>query len=119
MKTDGGRANLWIAATLRWGSFLSAGLLLVGVVWLTLAQGGDRPLQIGSPMPSSELLRQLIEGNPYALMQAGVVLLLLTPLLRLVVAALSFWMEGERRYTLVSLVVLAMILLSAWLARAG
>ncbi|MGH8631841.1 MAG: DUF1634 domain-containing protein [Burkholderiales bacterium] len=47
------------------------------------------------------------------------VLLLLTPLLRLVVAAISFWVEGERRYTLVSLVVLAMILLSAWLARAG
>lgn len=119
MNALGGRGHLWIAFTLRWGSFLSAGLLLAGVVWLALAQGGDRPLQIGSPMPAGKLLRQLVEGNPYALMQAGVVLLLLTPLLRLVVAAISFWVEGERRYTLVSLVVLAMILLSAWLARAG
>jgi len=104
-----------IAAVLRWGSFLSAGLMLAGVVWLLLAV--DVPLQVGPPIPLGLLLGQLREANPYALMQAGLTLLLLTPLLRIGVAAVSFWAQGERRYTLVSLVVLAIILTSILLAR--
>jgi uncharacterized membrane protein len=50
-------------------------------------------------------------------MQLGVLLLLLTPLARLVVTALSFWLEGERRYSLVSLTVLLIILASLLLSR--
>lgn len=111
--------NRWVAAALRWGSYVSAALLLVGVVWILLEGNGDRPIQVGPPMPPATLMEQLLRGSPYAVMQAGVLLLLFTPLLRLGVAAASFWMEGERRYTLVSLVVLTMILLSLLLARGG
>jgi uncharacterized membrane protein len=111
------QAYRWVAATLRWGSYLSAALLLVGVVWLLAEGDGDRPIQIGPPMPLERLGEELLRGNPYAVMQTGVLLLLLTPLLRLVVAAASFWVEKERRYTLVSLAVLLMILLSVFLAR--
>ncbi len=115
----GPRTNRWVSASLRWGSYLSAALLLAGVAWLLIEGDGDRPLQVGPPMPLAALAGQLRAGNPYALMQVGVLLLLLTPPLRILVAAISFWAEGERRYTLVSLVVLAMILLSVWLSRGG
>ena len=110
-------AARWIAAVLRWGSFMSAGLMLAGVIWLLLA--ADVPLQVGPPIPLDALLGQLRDANPYAVMQAGLTLLLLTPLLRIAVAATSFWFEGERRYTLVSLVVLGIIVVSILLARAG
>lgn len=119
MSALGSRTNQWIAATLRWASYLSAALLLAGVAWILVEGEGDRPLQVGPPMPLEALAGQLLAGSPYALMQAGVLLLLLTPPLRIVVAAVSFWVEGERRYTLVSLTVLAMILVSVWLARGG
>lgn len=110
-------AGRWIAVVLRWGSFLAAGLMLAGVAWLLLA--ADVPWQVGPPIPLRLLFAQLREANPYALMQVGLTLLLLTPLLRIAVAAVSFWAQKERRYTLVSLVVLAIILVSILLARGG
>ena len=113
------RTYHWVAATLRWGAYLSAAILFVGVVWLLAEGDGDRPIQIGPPMPLERLGEELLRGNPYAVMQAGVLLLLLTPLLRLLVAAFAFWMDNERRYAVVSLAVLLMILLSILLVRAG
>lgn len=111
------RATAWIVTTLRWGSILSAALMLAGVLWLL--QETDRPMQVGPPMPLPFLVGQLRGGNPYAIMQTGLLLLLLTPLLRLGAAALSFWMGRERRYALVSLTVLAVILVSVFLWRGG
>lgn len=108
-------ARFWIAATLRWGSYLSAALMAVGLAWVLSTP--DVPLQVGPGIPLRLLAGQLLAGNPYAVMQAGVLLLLLTPLLRIAVAAVSFWMERERLYTLVSLAVLAIILLGLLLSR--
>jgi uncharacterized membrane protein len=103
-----------VAAVLRWGSYSSAALMLVGVVLVLLDSGV--PIQVGPAMPLAALPQQLSYFNPYAIMQLGVLLLLLTPLARLVVTALSFWLEGEPRYSLISLTVLAIILVSLLLA---
>ena len=111
------RAYDWVAAVLRWGSYVSAGFMLLGIVLVFFQP--DVPIQIGSAMPLAWLPKQIGYGNPYAVMQLGVILLLLTPLARLVVAALSFWLEGERRYSLVSLAVLMIILASLLLSRAS
>lgn len=107
------RVARWIAFTLRWGSTLSALLLLVGVAWVAMA--ADVPLQVGPPMPLRVLGPQLLDRNPYAVMQLGILLLLATPVLRTAVAGASFWVHQERRFTLVALVVLAMILLMMFL----
>jgi uncharacterized membrane protein len=109
------RAYRWVAAVLRWGSYLSAALMLAGVVLVFFL--ADVPIQVGSAMPLGTMLSSLRHANPYAVMQLGVVLLLLTPLARLVVAAVSFWLEGERRYAVVSLAVLVIILASLVLSR--
>ncbi|MFQ5777951.1 MAG: DUF1634 domain-containing protein [Terriglobia bacterium] len=103
----------WIARVLRWGSYLSAALLLLGVVWMLLAP--DLPLQVGAPMPLGFLAPQLAQGNPYTIMQLALLLLLATPLLRVSVAGVSFWVKGERRLTVLSLAVLALILLAVLL----
>ena len=105
----------WVSVVLHWGSYISAGLMVLGV-GLVFFQP-DVPIQAGSAMPLATMLEQLRYANPYAVMQLGVVLLLLTPLARLVVAALSFWLEGERRYSLVSLTVLLIILASLLISR--
>jgi len=115
VRTTPQRATAWVAATLKWGSYLSAALMLVGAV-LLLGET-DRPIQVGPPMPLRLLPGELLDASPYAVMQAGVLLLLLTPVVRLVMAAISFWLERERRYTLVSLGVLAIILVSVFLSR--
>ncbi len=111
----GHRATALIAGVLRWGSYLSATLLLAGLIWALLAL--ELPLQLARVIPLRTLAAQLAAGNPYAVMQLGILLLLLTPLLRIVTAAVSFHAERERRYTLVALVVLTIILVSVLLAR--
>lgn len=111
------KATAWIAATLKWGSYLSAALMLVGTTLVLMET--DRPIQVEPAMPLRLLPGQFLDANPCAIMQAGVLLLLLTPLMRLVMAAVSFWMERERRYTLVSLAVLTIILASLFLSRGG
>lgn len=104
----------WIAGTLRWGSYLSALLLAVGVVWVALDP--SVPIQVGPGIPFRILGEQLATGNPYALMQLGLLVLLATPLLRVVVAAGTFWRIRERRYTVVALLVLLSVAASVWLS---
>ena len=104
----------WIAGTLRWGSYLSALLLAVGVVWV--AFDPSVPIQVGPGMPFRILGEQLATGNPYALMQLGLLVLLATPLLRVVVAAGSFWRRKEWRYTVVALLVLLSVAASVWIS---
>lgn len=111
----GRTASRAIAAVLRWGSYLSAGVLLVGIILVVRTR--NVPLQIGPGLPLTEMGRALAAGNPYAVMQLGIVLLLLTPLVRIVTAAAAFARAGERRYALVSLVVLGLILLTLLGAR--
>lgn len=110
MTSPSHRASQAIALVLRWGSYLSAAVLLLGVVWVLRTP--DMPLQVGQAIPLRQLGEQLAAGNPYAVMQLGILLLLLTPLVRIVTAAVSFELAGERRYALVSLAVLSLILLS-------
>ncbi len=111
------RAYSWVAAVLRWGSYFSAGFMLLGIVLIFFQP--DFTIQIGPAMPLAWLPKQIALGNPYAVMQLGVVLLLLTPLARLIATSVSFWLEGERRYTLISLTVLLIILASLLLSRAS
>lgn len=114
MSSGSGRIARWIAFTLRGGAYLSALFLLAGIVWLLATPA--QPGRAGETLPLGALAWQLAAGNPYAIMQAGILILLVTPLLRVVMAALSFWLGGERRYALLSLAALTIIAVTAWLA---
>lgn len=118
MATELDRGDRWIVFVLKWGSVLATVCMLAGVVGV-LATAGGRALQVGPPVPFRTLLSQLSQGSPYAVIQVGVLMLLLTPVLRLVAAVGSFWMKRERRYALVSLTVLLIIVFSLLLARTG
>ena len=85
----------WIALVLRWGAYGSALLLATGIAWLLFEP--DIPMQIGPPIPFGDLPAQLLQANPYALLQIAVLLLLVTPPLSTVMAGI----EGavSRHYT--------------------
>jgi uncharacterized membrane protein len=51
------------------------------------------------------------EGRPVAIIFLGLLLLILTPVLRVVVVGVYFASRGERRYTLISALVLLLLLL--------
>jgi len=57
--------------------------------------------------------------DPVAVIALGIVLLLLTPVLGLAVAAAGFWLAGDRRYATIAALVLAAVVLSFVLSRPG
>jgi uncharacterized membrane protein len=108
------------------GRMLQAGVLLAAFVVLT---GGILYLhQSTEPRPdythfhgTSSALRspaQIValaaHGNPEGLIQLGLLLLIATPIVRVMVAAVGFLMERDRMYFWVSLAVLAVLLYSLW-----
>jgi uncharacterized membrane protein len=106
------RTRTWIAVCLSAGVYSSATLLALGLVGVLVAGETNIPL---SATPGG-LVRQALRGNAGAILHLGLWLLLITPILRVLAAALGFWMEGDRRYFAVACSVLGIILSGLWLA---
>lgn len=104
--TSGHRPDLlgaWIAAVLRVGTLLA--IAGVGVGYLAILASGEDP---GSP----SLVDLLRDGGAPALIGIGLLGLTLIPAAVLVVAAIGFWQQGERRRVATALIVLALLLAS-------
>jgi uncharacterized membrane protein len=102
------KARTAIAWVLRIGSWVSTLVMALGLLILL----GHGPTNFSSAEQALEpgyLLRHAFQGEPVALASLGILLLLLTPVLRIVVAAVSFGLERDAKYVLVSLGVLAII----------
>jgi uncharacterized membrane protein len=106
------------------GRLLQAGVLLASAVVLT---GGFLYLRAhlgsvvnyrtfaGEPVAlrsTGGLLRLLMKGDPAAVIQVGVLLLIATPVARVVFAVVGFALEHDRFYVRVSLTVLAVLIAS-------
>jgi uncharacterized membrane protein len=100
----------WISWILRIGVWGSATLMMLG---LTLAWFSPGTLRLPSENPHpADVLQSLLSGSfdPVVLMFAGILLLMLTPFLRVLTAAVGFAVEKDRTFVLVALVVFAMLL---------
>ncbi|MCL5076328.1 MAG: DUF1634 domain-containing protein [Chloroflexi bacterium] len=111
---------LWVRATLIIGVFSSLLLMLLGLTMLTVRdlQGGEFgiPLEGVSVIPVEQILEQSLLLEPLALMSLGTLLLFMTPISYIIIAAITFWMERDRPYLAISLAVLAMLSLSIFLS---
>ena len=61
----------------------------------------------------------LIHGNPNSYMMLGTLLLILTPIARVVVSILAFWVDHDHKYVVLTTVVLVIIILTVVLGRLG
>ncbi len=68
-------------------------------------------------LPFRQLGGEVLAGRSLAILDLGLLALMATPILRVVMAIYQFWREGDRRYTLVSAGVLAVLAVSLFLAR--
>lgn len=100
-----------ISAVLRYGSLISTLVMAAGIV-LMLATGDSVPASSYHGIHPTLLIPALIRLRPAAVIELGVLLLLFTPIFRIVVAVLSFALERDFKYVLISLGVLAIVLLS-------
>ncbi len=94
----------WMAFVLRWGAYGSALVLAAGITWLLFEP--DIPMQISPPIPLAQLISQVLRGNPYAVLQLGILALLATPPLSVLVAATTFARSKEYLYVSVCILLL-------------
>lgn len=106
------------------GRLLQVGVLLAslvvlvgGVLYLRAGGGGRVSYARFASEPEAlrrwtELLQAVRHGEPAAVIQVGILLLIATPVARVVFAVVAFWVQRDWRYVGISVVVLAILLLS-------
>lgn len=108
---SGGKGEKVIALVLRYGALISTIVMALGLC-LALLEGSAGSLASYQRLQPALLFSRLVRLEPAALTEVGVLLLLSTPIVRVVAAAVSFGLEREYKYVLVSLGVLTVVLLS-------
>jgi uncharacterized membrane protein len=112
------KLELLIGHLLRIGVTLAALVVFAGGVLYLHQSRGPRPdyssfhgeaQALRSP---SGILKSLPSGNSNALIQVGLLLLIATPIARVIFAAIGFSLERDWFYTAVSLIVLSILLYS-------
>jgi uncharacterized membrane protein len=105
------------------GVLLAASVVLVGGVRYLVAHAGEssnyrvfaaRPIELRHP---AALLSGIARGDSSAIIELGILLLVATPICRVIFAVIAFAIERDRLYVAISLTVLAVLLFG--MLRAG
>ncbi|HKV70098.1 MAG TPA: DUF1634 domain-containing protein [Gemmatimonadales bacterium] len=114
-----------VSALLRYGVILSAATIILGLVLLLFQVGLQAFISIPR-VPAAEstdltsvraVLSQLLPPVPQAVMDAGILLLIATPVLTVGASVVSFAIEGDRLYALIAAVVFAMLIIGFTVGR--
>lgn len=87
------------------GFLVAAVLLVAGVAWSLVER---RPLD-ERVISFADLPSAISDGDPSAVIDLGILALMITPVVLVIVIARDFYELGERRYTIASLLVLAVL----------
>jgi uncharacterized membrane protein len=109
VKSEAGRGQHYIALALRYGSLISTLVMALG---LSVLLARAAVLFFSPSEAAGEFWVRHVRGAALAAMQGGILLLLLTPIFRIMVAVGSFALERDLKYVLISLGVLLVVLLS-------
>lgn len=118
LKFDDRRMETIMGRLLQVGVLLASAVVLTGGFLYLRAHHGnvvdyrtftDEPADLRTP---GGLFRLLLAGDPMAVIQVGVLLLVATPIARVVFAVVGFALERDRLYVAVSLIVLVVLMVS-------
>ena len=110
------QAELVISYVLRGGVMCSAALIALGViryVWLGPRQLAHMPATLGA------IWSDAWQGNALALIMAGLIVLLATPILRVLASILIFAIERDQKYIIITTIVLVILLVSLAVGKGG
>ena len=115
------QAELLISHVLRGGVVLGAIVITVGLVAFYARYGPNPPLTIAQIYPHSleQTFVGLAHGAPQAIMVLGLLILLATPVVRVAVSIVAFALERDWTYIAITALVLAILLVSFLLGKAG
>ena len=113
------QAELIISYALRGGVVVSAAIIAAGMLWFYLQMAVTGHAALAYPHSFGGMFRRLGQGQPLALVTMGLLVLLLTPILRVVISVVIFALERDWRYTTITLLVLIILLISLLLGQGG
>ena len=99
----------WVSGTLRVGAAIALVILTAGLILLALRDGSAPFAGSGH---ADDVLQGLLAGQASAALLLGLLVLIVTPLVRVVVSASLFSAAGDRRFVGLTLFVLACLLAS-------
>jgi len=115
---DDQRIEVIIGTLLRTGVLVSAAVVLVGGALYLLHYGHNlpnyktfhsEPERLKSP---GEIVRGTVAMDPRAIIQLGLLLLIATPVARVLFSAIAFAIERDSMYVVITLIVLGILLYS-------
>ncbi|ALL07330.1 hypothetical protein AQ505_18665 [Pedobacter sp. PACM 27299] len=107
-----------IGQVLRYGVLTSGMIAIIGGIWYLIQSGSGIPNYTsfsGEPAGYTSLtgiIKGLAAGSAKEIIQLGVVILIATPILRIVFSLVSFILEKDRLYVVITLIVLLIIIFS-------
>jgi uncharacterized membrane protein len=104
------KIDVWVGNVLLIGSYAAALLLLVGLFMLLLSDQTTAARLESKPLSFSGLLSHLKDRSPLTLLNLGILVMMLTPLLRVLTAGFSFLLEKDYKYLLIASGVLIILL---------
>jgi len=107
MNHEHSRIDRYVHLVLRAGMLLSISVLALGLLLYALSPGGAQV-----DLSLDKIAEGVLAGNPIAVLDLGIILLILTPFTRVLTAAVVFMVDREPRFVLVSLAVIAAIVLA-------
>lgn len=101
---------------LRGGVIIAMAIVVIGIA-LFIIHNGSHSIDYTyfSPIKFqgiAEVFRNVFRGDAESIIQLGVLLLIATPIARIVFAMIGYWLEGDKLYVMVSLIILAVIISS-------
>jgi uncharacterized membrane protein len=102
-----------IGGLLRVGVLLAGGLVFAGAVLYLARHGGEQPdysVFHGQSLPLRRIVGDAwaaLDSGGRSLIQLGLLTLVATPIVRVLFSAFAFAAQGDRRYVVITLIVLA------------
>lgn len=105
--------NAIIGWVLQVGVFLSVIIIVTGIILLPTRPGGLSPERVLTfPQSPGEVGSGLLALHPQAFIALGLLLLIATPVVRVAVSLISFALERDRKYVIITCIVLLILLFS-------
>jgi uncharacterized membrane protein len=112
------RIEIWVSIMLRTGVLLAAAIVLTGgILYLTHAHGPRPDYEHFHAEPAqfttlSSILHGVAAINPESIIMLGLLILIATPVARVVMCIVGFLFERDRLYAVISTIVLLILLYS-------
>ena len=120
MKIKDKDIQLYVGQLLRYGVFSASGIVFLGGLYYIYLYGGkDIPTYQDFAPAADELLFKSKHLNAVTLIEIGILVLIATPILRVVCSLFAFALERDKLYVIITLIVLCIIMFNIFYGLAG